>query len=121
MALIGDYDTPKPERKPTLLQYLKTAKITQGLKGTKFLIEVVFLPGKFDNVTLITHAFRIPLTPKHPLYAEFTKSDILTELGKNAYAVQLLDGKGKFKIVSHSKSGRWEALGEYGLKFKTPN
>ena len=65
----GTYDLPEPERKPTFLQYLKTTKLAKGVEGkTKYPVEVIWLPGKFDNVTLQTHAFRYVATPNHPLY-----------------------------------------------------
>ena len=65
----GSYETPKPIALPTFLQYTKTCG--KGVQGkTKFGVEIIWLPGKFDNVTLQTHAFRYVCSSEHPLYDE---------------------------------------------------
>ena len=67
--MFGDYKAPKTEKVPTFFQYLKTEKLSKGIEGkTRYPIDVIWLPGKFDNVTLQTHAFRYIASPEHPLY-----------------------------------------------------
>lgn len=117
----GSYDTPKPVRVPTFLQYLRVCP--KGVQtGTKFPIEIVWLPGKFDNVTLQTYAFRYSAGSNHPLYDEFQQyfEGVVT---KNKYPrldITIDSIKdGKISILENPKKmGFWENLGETGRKFE---
>lgn len=117
----GSYDAERPKSLPTFLQYIKTAN--KNLQGkTKFGVEVIWLPGKFDNVTLQTHAFRFICSSAHPLYNEAKE-----------YAATVVDGNTRKRLdiiidsiedgtitVSESTkvNGHWEKLGTNAVKFK---
>lgn len=119
----GTYDTPQPERKPTFNQFLKT--VGKGVEGkTKFQVEIVFLPGKFDNLTVQTHAFRYICDANHPLYNELPKYlqqcvsegkaprlDVVIASVENRQ-ISLFDDPKKF--------GQWEKIGANMYKFKNP-
>ncbi len=117
----GTYDTPKPPTIPTFLQYVKSCG--KGIEGkTKFAIEVIWLPGKFDNVTLQTHAFRYVCDKAHPLYnaikdyCECIHSDIDCE--RLEIVIASLEKKQITLLESDKKKGHWEKLGANAFRFK---
>lgn len=117
----GKYDTPKPPSKPTFLQYLKTCN--KSVEGkTHFGVEIVWLPGKFNNVTLQTHAFRYVCDESHPLYNEM--HEYCKTLGDKPGTKRLdividsVEDKTIEIIESTRKSGTWEQLGSNAWKFK---
>lgn len=117
----GSYETPKPATVPTFLQYTKTCG--KGVQGkTKFGVEIIWLPGKFDNVTLQTHAFRYICDPDHPLYNE-VKQYLNTVVAGNSYkrldiVIDSLENKTITVQESIKISGCWEELGSNAVKFK---
>lgn len=128
--MFGDYEAPKTEKVPTFFQYLKTTKLGKGVEGkTHYPIDVIWLPGKFDNVTLQTHAFRYIASSEHPLYeravayCKMLQNDVnnidgtpvtnprldivITSIENKTIAV-----KENAKVIVVVKS-----LGDYGLRF----
>jgi hypothetical protein len=119
MPLIGDYNAPVQEKKPTLLQWIRANKVTPGTKKTKFLVEIIFLPGKFDNYTLVTHAFRVIIPKTHALYAAFTEPNLLKDLdSEGALSITNVDKDGKFSLSNHPAKGKWEEASPTMFKFK---
>lgn len=119
----GTYDAPKPEPKPTFNQYLKTCG--KGIEGkTKFQVEIVFLPGKFDNLTIQTHAFRYICNPDHPLYNELPKYLLQCESEGKAPRLDVVIASVENRQISvfdNSKVvGQWEKIGANMFKFKNP-
>ena len=119
----GKYETPKPEPTPTFLQFLKTAN--KGIEGkTRFQVDIVWLPGKFDNVTLQTHKFRYVCTPDHPLYTEVQEylRDQMSKGGSPRLNI-VVDSieERTIDLTEDSKvKGSWEKLGANALKYKNP-
>lgn len=117
----GSYETPKPTPTPTFLQYLKT--VGKGVEGkTKFAVDIIWLPGKFDNVTLQTHAFRYICDPDHPLYSAI-KSYLSGEIPRdNDCQLQIVItsiGERTIEVLENPKAkGSWEKLGTNAMKFK---
>lgn len=118
----GSYDTPTPPPIPTFLQFVKT--LGKGAEGkTKFAVDVIWLPGKFDNVTLQTHAFRYVCDPDHPLYNAIKDycERIHTDLSCERINI-VIDSIAEKKITvseADKKTGKWEKLGSNAFKFKT--
>ena len=121
-AMFGQtYEASKPVQVPTFLQYCKSA--SKAVEGkTRFSIEIVWLPGKFNNVTLQTHAFRFICDESHPLYKGiqqyFESSD---SSGSTARLDIVIDSLEERTITVHQnarKKGCWEKLGTTGMKFK---
>lgn len=117
----GTYETPKLPAIPTFLQYIKTCG--KGVEGkTKFAVDIMWLPGKFNNVTLQTHAFRYICDENHPLYAEII--GYIDSLGPSAYVPRLeiiinsLEQKTIEVLDTSKKQGSWEKLGANAYKFK---
>lgn len=117
----GSYEADKPKTVPTFLQYCKSAG--KGVQGkTKFQVEIVWLPGKFDNVTLQTHAFRFICSESHPLYQEIQQYFDIVKLG-NSYprldiVIDSLE-KGTITVLENSRvNGCWKELGKTGRKFE---
>ncbi len=117
----GTYDTPKPPKVPTFLQYLKSCpKNVQG--RTKFPIEVIWLPGKFNNVTLQTHAFRYVVDENHPLYGEIHEYFKIVVVGNRYNRLDMVIDSIELAQISvlesARKGGSWEKLGSNAFKFK---
>lgn len=117
----GTYDTPKIPPPPTFLQYIKT--VSKGAEGkTKFAIDIVWMPGKFNNVTLQTHAFRYICDESHPLYGDIKQYFKDLVLGPVSPQLEIvIDSIRERKISvleSTTKKGEWSALGSNAFKFK---
>ncbi len=117
----GQYESEKPVAIPTFLQFCKTA--SKQIEGkTKFGIDVVWLPGKFDNVTLQTHAFRFICSSSHPLYGEVIQYFGIIKPGNPSERIEIIiDSISEKKITvmeSPRKKGEWSKLGENAYRFK---
>lgn len=112
-----EYETPKPKRPPTIAQFVKKTKEPK----TKPLdvIELVWLPDKFDNVTLQTGKYRVILSDEHPLYQavqDFLAEDRNVEL---AIGIRITDWKeGKFTLEEAKSRGMWKSIGKNGFRFQ---
>lgn len=117
----GTYDTPKPPTLPTFLQFVKT--VGKGVEGkTKFPVDIVWMPGKFNNVTLQTHAFRYVCDEGHPLYGEIKAYFESLDFQGNHAQLDIVIISAKERTISLDNSGRkhgtWEKMGSNAYKFK---
>lgn len=117
----GHYEVDRPEKLPTFLQYLKAC--AKGVENrTKFGVEIVWLPGKFQNVTCQTNSFRYIVSESHPLYSElleyFKNDDVLS--GAKQLSIVITSVKDATIAITESTkvNGNWEALGKTAYKFK---
>jgi len=120
--MFGQYDSPKTPKVPTIKQFMKTA--SKSIQGkTKFGVDLIWLPGQFDNVTLQTHAFRVIATNNHPLYKEVITYTSLLELGNTHSRLDVIIDDIEtelFSVVESSRvRGTWKKLGSNGLAFET--
>jgi len=118
----GSYEADKPVKLPTFLKYLKLCG--KGVEGkTKFAVEIVWLPGKFTNVTLQTNVFRFICSESHPLYSElleYFKDDDVFSGAKQLHIVITSIKEATIEVGEASKvNGNWEKLGKTAYKFKT--
>lgn len=117
------YNAPKIIAPPTFAQFLKT--VGKGVEGkTKFQVDVVWLPGRFDNVTLQTHAFRYICDPNHDLYDEMQEY-LKGRLNEDADPkLSIIIDSVKDRVIDLSEDpkvmGKWEKLGSTAFKFKNP-
>lgn len=119
----GSYETPKPTPTPTFLQYIRT--ISKGVEGkTKFQVDIIWTPGKFNNVTFQTHAFRYQCDENHPLYLEaqeYIKDELLKDFSPRLDIVILSIEERKIELIENQKvKGKWEKLGQNAVKYKNP-
>lgn len=119
----GSYESDKPAKLPTFLQYLKVCG--KGVESkTKFYVEIVWLPGRFQNVTLQTNAFRFICSESHPLYSElleYFKNDDVFSGSKQLYVIVDSIKDATITVGEHPKvNGNWEELGQTAFRFK-PN
>lgn len=114
----GDYTTPKAPTIPTFLQYLKTASPKGVEEKTKFAVEIIWLPGKFDNVTLQTHAFRYIATPNNPLYKDVQEyvSSLVESMPRLEIVIVSFEEKAIRILENAKKPIRWDPLGSNALK-----
>lgn len=125
MSRFGSYETPKMPKIPTFLQYLKTASKKAVEKKTKFSVELIWLPGKFDNVTLQTHAFRYIASPDNQLYKDLIDyageiQDLdkqqLNKLPSLEIVITSFDAKTIDLLENEKVLVTWELMGENALK-----
>lgn len=118
----GSYESEKPVSVPTFLQYCKTCS-KQVEKKTKFSVDVIWLPGKFNNVTLQTHAFRFIAGESHPLYSEVIEYCSTIKPDSTSQRVEIvidsIDDKTITVSESKTKPGQWKKLGSNAFKFET--
>lgn len=119
----GKYETPKPTPVPTFLQYIKT--VGKGVEGkTRFQVDIVWMPGKFNNVTLQTHAFRYQCDENHPLYTEmqeYIRNAVLTGVCPRLDIVIDSIADRTIDLTENPKvKGTWENLGGNAYKYKNP-
>lgn len=119
----GTYETPKPPQVPTFLQFIKT--LAKGAENkTKFQVDIIWLPGKFQNVTLQTHAFRYQCAENHPLFVEMQRY-LESETSKNSsprldIIISSISDR-RISLFENTKvMGNWEKLGANAYKFKSP-
>lgn len=127
MTRFGSYETPKMPTIPTFLQYLKTAH-RKGIENkTRFPVEIIWLPGKFDNVTLQTHAFRYIATPDNALYKDVLEyANEIEGLDKqapnNVPRLEIVITDFDKKVIDLVENTKvlivWEAMGGNALKAK---
>lgn len=119
----GKYDTPKPEPIPTFLQFLRT--ISKGAEGkTKFQVDIIWLPGRFQNVTLQTHAFRYQCPESHPLFGEIQEYLKLEILKNNSPRLDIVIDSIEDRTIDLTENpkikGCWKKLGTNAYKYENP-
>ncbi len=119
----GKYETPKPTPTPTFLQYLRT--IGKGVEGkTKFQVDIVWTPSKFNNVTLQTHAFRYQCDENHPLFSEmqvYISDEFTKGVSPRLNIVIVSIENREIEIIEDFKvKGQWEKMGGNAYKYKNP-
>ncbi len=116
------FDTPvdpdKPKQLPTLSQYLKSC--TKVQLGQTFQVEIIWLPNKFSNFTLQTHAFRVRISESNAMYATLDSVTKHLTGDKTAWGIKVHEDKsGKYTIVPmEKKKGEWGPLGANGITYK---
>lgn len=115
------YPKAKKENAPTINQFLKSLPSKTKVLDQTFFVEIIWLPGKFDNVTLVTHAFRIIIPPSHELYSEINKEFSTDNDFAKIPAIGITvepDRSGDFSIKPmENKKGEWSTIGANGVKF----
>lgn len=117
----SDYEAPKTKKLPTLKQWEKTLPKESKAFGQNFLVDIIWLPSTFPNLTIQTHKFRISLSNDHPAFKDLIE---LFESGKyeevRGIYVKILDRETlgwKFS-PANKKNGSWEKLSDTGYRFK---
>lgn len=115
------YSQPQRESIPTLFQWVKTLKKDSKELQQVFMVEIVWLPGKFDNVTLQTHKFRLILSPTHELYQQFLIAfDDLEVFGEDTKVGLRITNQEtlEFEIEEMSGTkGKWTQLSSNAYKY----
>jgi len=117
LSLFGsEYKEPPKEKLPTLLQYLKSTKDVTFPFYSR--INYIWLPGSFNNFTLECEKFRCGVSDRNPLYKVLNGSGwgkIIT--AETAILLSCLDEKGTIRLEESNVYGRYESIGNYGVKF----
>lgn len=115
----GSYEPSEPAKVPTFLQYVKTTH--KGVEGkTKFTVDIIWLPNKFNNVTLQTHAFRYICDENHPLFSD-TNQYCLELLSRGTVpTLQIVITSVEKKLIEviedPKKTSTWVAMGSSAFK-----
>lgn len=118
----GSYESEKPVQVPTFLQFCKTS--SKQIEGkTRFCVDLIWLPGKFNNVTLQTHAFRFIASESHPLYSEVIEFCKTIKPGISCKRLEITVDSITEKTITVTESaknlGEWDTLGTNAYKFKS--
>lgn len=117
--MFGKYqaDTPKPL--PSFTSYLKEHESSKVL-SQHFGIEIIWVPGKFPNYTLQTHAFRLSISKNHPLFTALNDFmlDVGDDLVTKRFDIVVTDAESKeFELRENvKKKVQWKWLGRTGFK-----
>lgn len=112
-----EFSEPPKEKKPTLLQYLKTLK--DAKYPLVFRIEIVWFPGKFDNYTLETTDFRCQVSPSNPLYKVLDKIGYKTfKDSSSAILLNVVDETARISLGESNYYGSYTDISTLGVKFK---
>lgn len=110
----------KPEKLPTLAQFLKRTKETKSKIQSR--VTLIWLPGKFNNFTLQTEYYRVIISPKHPLYGHLRAfNNAGNESNDIGFDIAITDWtKGSYMLVPNERNGNWTEIGESGLRWHEP-
>ena len=124
MAFDGMFNTEtqdvKPEKLPTIAQFVKRVKQTK--RNTTQPVDIIWLPGKFENFTLQTELCRVIIAPKHPLFGHIKAfNNAGNESTEIPFALEITDwNKASYMLVPIERVGSWTELGSTGLRWHTP-
>lgn len=106
----------KPDKLPTFAQFIKSNK--QPRNKPTYPIQLVWLPGKFDNFTLQTNAFRVICTPKHALYPHLSKFFGDSQSAEIGMSITITDWESSEYLLERSKAkGMWQEIGSSGYRW----
>jgi hypothetical protein len=112
---VSGKDAPR-EKKPTLFQFIKeTSDITYPYFAG---IEIIWLPGKWDNFSIETSTYRASIAPSHGLYEVIDRSivRILTDTDtKLLLAIE--NDSGELRFAESNVYGKYERIGNTGFRF----
>jgi len=107
----------KPEKLPTIRQFVKsTAKSKYKDDGV---IELVWLPGKFKNITLQSSKFRILISENHPFYEALREVFSGVNDRTTGIRIEISDWKTAEYVLHELPENRgcWEPIGTTGLRW----
>jgi hypothetical protein len=109
----------KPEKLPTLGQYLKRNK--EPKSKPLHTVRLVWIPGKFDNFTLQTDVYRIIVNPKHPFYQLLSQFFGDPSTAEIPIAIRITDwAKGSYQLEEPKReNGVWGEIGTSGYRWRS--
>jgi len=106
----------KPEKLPTLLQFIRRSK--EPKSPVKRIVNLVWVPGKFDNFTLQTDKFRVIISNKHPFYSGLRNFFANCETAETPIGIEISDWtKGSYMLYEPKSKGLWQELGNSGYRW----
>lgn len=118
MSLFGVSTTDaKPEKKPTIRQFIKANKKPKA--NVRCTVNLVWVPGKFDNFTLTTDRFRVIITPKHAFYRGLQEFFANSQTAETPIGIEITDwDKGAYMLYEPKENGCWGELGDSGYVWR---
>lgn len=111
------FDEPVKEKRPTLLQYIKSTKDIEYPLLSR--IELVWFPGKFNNYTLETPLFRCQVSDKNPLYTLLEKMGYkVFKDSESAILLRVMDERARIQLAESNVYGKYSDIGNIGIKFQ---
>lgn len=72
------FEQGEQRKKPTILQFVKT--LPKDIEQFTSTVELIWLPGNFNNYTLECEHFRVSISATHPLFGVISENiDALTQ------------------------------------------
>lgn len=117
MSIYGvESNDAKPEKKPTISQFIKRGR--KPKTNLRITVELCWLPGKFDNFTLVTGRFRVIITPKHPLFNGVQSFFADSNNAEKGIGVEITDwDRGSYMLYEPKERGMWQELGNSGYRW----
>ena len=113
-----DFVEPVFEKKPTIKQFQKERKDGEHTDNC-FRVETIWFPGNWDNYTIETTHFRGNISPNHPLFSALDKLCPRLRERSNGIVLELKDTtSATFRFVESGEYGKWEPIGNAGVRFK---
>ena len=107
----------KPEKLPTLSQYIKSNK--EPKSKPLHVVDLVWVPGKFDNFTLCTAVFRVVVSNRHPFYSLLKAFCADNSTAEVPIGIRITDWTGgSYQLEEPPReSGLWQELGNSGYRW----
>lgn len=106
----------KPDKLPTIAQFIRRNK--RPKTNVKSVVQLCWIPGKFDNFTLQTERFRVIISKKHAFYTGLSEFFANSETAETPIAVEITDwDKGAYMLYEPKESGLWQQIGNSGYRW----
>lgn len=106
----------KPEKLPTLSQFIKRTK--EPKSKPLEIVNLVWLPGKFQNFTLQTGRYRVIISNKHPFYSLLGSFFADSNTAETPIAIRITDwGTGSYQLEEPKSIGLWTEIGSSGYRW----
>lgn len=114
-----EYQGDKREKLPTLQQYVK---LNKSSKDSVSNVDVIWFPGRFRNFTIQTDVLRASIQPTNRLFSALeSKLDEILTFDKGISLRITATKPISFVLSRNEIVGRWERIGDAGIKFFGPN
>lgn len=107
----------KPEKLPTIAQFVRRTKEPQSKPIHK--VELVWLPGKFNNFTLQTQHYRVVISSQHPFYGLLRDFFADQDTAETPIGIRITDwSHGSYMLEKPDRTlGMWQELSTSGYRW----
>ena len=116
-----DFKDEPAQKVPTYNQFLK--RVGRENATGLYLVNLIWLPGQFDNFTLQTDEFRLIVRSGTKLYAALSNRLDEWSKGNASMSIDIPEGgNGMYRFVETQDAGEWFFVGDgSGLRYTARN